>query len=98
MVRSAEANAYRRQVAALAEQLGVEALDGGVSVELELLPKATISGAASAVILDLDNCIKVALDAVQGVAYANDRQVREIVARYGGPVEAGGLILRISPY
>jgi Holliday junction resolvase RusA-like endonuclease len=29
---------------------------------------------------DLDNCVKAALDSIRGVAYADDRQVTEIVA------------------
>ncbi|WP_321160168.1 RusA family crossover junction endodeoxyribonuclease, partial [Neisseria gonorrhoeae] len=39
-----------------------------------------------------DNALKVALDALQGVAYHNDRQVRRIAADYAGePVAGGGL-------
>ncbi|MEY4080434.1 MAG: Endodeoxyribonuclease RusA, partial [Actinomycetota bacterium] len=33
---------------------------------------------ASKVILDLDNCLKVALDALQGVIIENDNQIKEI--------------------
>lgn len=91
MVRSGEANSYRRHVADVAEQIGVEAIEGAVSVSITLHPKLTISGAASAVVLDLDNCLKVVLDALQGVAYANDKQVRRIVAEYGEPIKDGGI-------
>lgn len=91
MVRSGEANSYRRHVADVAEQIGVEAIEGAVSVSITLHPKLTISGVASAVVLDLDNCLKVVLDALQGVAYANDKQVRRIVAEYGEPIKDGGI-------
>lgn len=95
MVRSAEANAYRRHVADVASQIDVEVMASQVEVEIELLPKLTLSGAASGVILDLDNALKVALDALQGVAYTNDKQVRRIAAQYGEPVKNGGLRVRV---
>ena len=41
--------------------------------------------------LDLDNCVKVLLDALQGIAYDNDRQVEDLRIRLGGPVEGGGI-------
>ena len=52
-------------------------LDRGVSVSLVLRPKLTRRGQASKVRLDLDNCIKVALDALIGIAY-DDAQVVEL--------------------
>jgi len=36
---------------------------------------------------DLDNRLKILLDALQGVAYTNDRQVARIVAERGDPAE-----------
>jgi crossover junction endodeoxyribonuclease RusA len=96
MVRSAEANAYRRHVADVAEGLCCEPIEGPVRLKVILHPKLTISGAASAVVLDLDNCLKVAQDALQGIAYANDKQVRSIRADYGDPVDGGGVTVRVT--
>lgn len=38
---------------------------------------------------DLDNCLKVTLDALEGVLYENDRQVVEIEARMLAPATDG---------
>jgi crossover junction endodeoxyribonuclease RusA len=96
MVRSSEATAYRRHVTQVADQLGIIPMPGPVRLEVELLPKITLSGAASAVVLDLDNCLKVVGDALQGIAYQNDKQIKSIRADYGEPVKDGGLRVKIS--
>ena len=41
--------------------------------------------------MDLDNCQKVALDAMQDFVYGNDSQFRRIVMDYGYPVPNGAL-------
>ncbi len=41
--------------------------------------------------IDLDNCLKIPLDALQGIAFENDKQVREIIMKRGEPVEHGAL-------
>ncbi len=48
---------------------------------------------ASAVLIDLDNAIKVTLDALtaSGLVWVDDRQVKRISAEYGSPCEGGGL-------
>lgn len=89
VVRSAKANAYRKIVNEIAQD--VDTTESPVAIEIALLPKMTLAGVASAVCLDLDNCIKVVLDALQGIAYFNDKQVRHIIAYYGEPVKDGGL-------
>lgn len=91
-VRSVEATAYRRSVLEVAAAAGVQpVLERGVRVDLVLRPKLTARGQASKVRLDLDNCIKVALDALIGIAYEDDRQVVRLTAEIGEPVEGGGL-------
>lgn len=47
--------------------------------------------------IDVDNAGKVALDALQGVAYNNDRQVTDYRARLGAPIPNGGLTVEITP-
>ena len=62
-----------------------------VSLTVQLVPKANKDGRqAEVVCLDLDNCLKVCLDALQGAAYENDNQVRRIVAEYNNEPVAGG--------
>lgn len=91
-VRSTEANAYRRSVLEAAVAAGVQPiLSRGVCVSLVLRPKLTRRGEASKVRLDLDNCIKVALDALIGIAYEDDSQVVKLAAEIGEPTEGGGL-------
>lgn len=71
--------------------------EGSVAVRLRLIPKANKDGSANKTVIDLDNALKVALDALQGIAYHNDRQVRRIVAEYADePVAGGGLAVEIE--
>lgn len=68
---------------------------GPVGVELLLHPRITVKGEESKVCLDLDNTVKVTLDALNGVAYLDDKQVRRLVAEFADPVEGGALSLRV---
>jgi crossover junction endodeoxyribonuclease RusA len=46
--------------------------------------------------IDLDNGLKVAVDALQGVAYANDSQLVGISIRRGEPVPGGALVVSVG--
>ncbi len=71
--------------------------EGSVAVRLLLIPKANKDGSANKTVIDLDNALKVALDALQGIAYHNDRQVRRIAAEYDGePKQGGGLAVEVE--
>lgn len=70
--------------------------DGGVFVRIILHPKLTVKGRASNRVLDLDNTIKVTLDALNKIAYWDDSQVRHIDARFGEPVVGGGLTVEVQ--
>ena len=95
-VRSARANEYRAETKKKIDSSYVGAMAKGTcEVRLVLHPRITKKGAASLTVMDLDNCIKVTLDALQGLAYENDRQVRRIVAEYGPPKAGGGLTVEI---
>lgn len=84
---------YRRDVALLACKRGyIEPLTGGVIVRIALCPKLTRRRLASETRIDLDNCLKVALDALQGVAFENDKQIVKIVAEIG-PAQVGGALM-----
>ena len=73
--------------------VGKNTTDKNVQLSIKLMPKLTKKGLASKQCLDLDNCLKVALDALQGCLYDNDNQVKRILLEYGEPVENGGLLI-----
>lgn len=90
-IRSSEADAYKASARVVAERFGVVEIQGPVSVAIALLPKLTKRGLASLTRMDLDNCIKVTLDALNGIAYFDDAQVVNLSAKIGPAVEGGGL-------
>ena len=92
---SSEAKAYKRVVALAAKYAGLEPLFGVVAVDITFHPKTTKSGAASKQRLDLDNVLKVTLDALQGVAYHNDSQVNYLTAEVGQAIDGGGLSVEV---
>jgi len=69
---SSEAKNYKTTVAMLARVDGAKVLTGPVAVEVAIY-RARKSG-------DLDNFLKILIDALQGVYYRNDSQIREIHA------------------
>lgn len=96
-VRSAEATAYKSVVRRIAQEAGVVPSEGSVAVCLRLIPKANKDGSVNKTVIDLDNALKVTLDALQGIAYHNDRQVRRIAAEYDSePAAGGGLAVEIE--
>lgn len=96
--RTAEANRYRDEVKRIASgYMGVAWLHGPVYLYAILHPRLTAKGAASKSCLDLDNCLKVVCDALQGICYFNDRQLRHIAISMGEPKEGGGLTVGIKP-
>lgn len=95
--RTAEANAYRTKAGWLAKTAGAKPTSAAVEMRVTLHPRLTAKGKASGTCLDLDNCIKVAMDALQGVAFDNDKQVKKITLTYGAPMVDGGLTLEVTP-
>ena len=92
MALSSDAVRYKKAAKEIALAAGLRRpLEGDVGVWLILRPRLTKKGAASQTILDLDNCIKVAVDALQLICYENDRQVKKIVAEVGAPSDGGAL-------
>jgi crossover junction endodeoxyribonuclease RusA len=73
VVVSEEAKAYKAGVKASAAEQGATLLSGDVAVYIDVY-RSRKAG-------DLDNRIKVALDALKGVAFEDDKQVVEIHAR-----------------
>ena len=96
MVVSSEALEYKKQVVWTFNALGIEPVWSDVALTMKLHPKLTTKGKASRTLIDLDNCIKVCLDALQGVLYVNDKQVKKLTAEVGEPVLGGGLSVGIT--
>ncbi|WP_232469660.1 RusA family crossover junction endodeoxyribonuclease [Neisseria gonorrhoeae] len=95
-VRSAEAAAYKETVRRIAQGRARCRPKARCRI-CALIPKANKDGGANKTVIDLDNALKVTLDALQGVAYHNDRQVRRIAADYADePVAGGGLAVEVG--
>lgn len=78
VVLTPEAKRYKEEVFWRAKCAGMRVINGPVAVNIRLVPHGRRS-------IDVDNCIKITLDALQGVAYRNDRQVRRLFAEVADP-------------
>lgn len=106
MVRSSEAMAYKDEVGFIALKQKVALLDGPVQVDMVLHPalpqdwqqreKKNPLWGLEVRRIDLDNAQKVVLDALQGIAYENDRQITSLSIRLGQPLSNGALGVVIS--
>lgn len=101
-VPSAEAKAYKAEVAWLAKQAGCrEPSELPIEIlTITLCPRMNKDGSASGTVLDLMNSWKVVEDALQGVVYVNDKQIKRIRGpiEYGPPLPKGGLIVELVEY
>jgi crossover junction endodeoxyribonuclease RusA len=89
---SDEAKAYKREVGWIAKEAGFrKPTDRPIRLVLTLVPK-------NGVVMDLGNCLKVAEDALQGIVYENDKQVRAISLAYGEPDGKGALVVEITEF
>jgi Holliday junction resolvase RusA-like endonuclease len=61
-------------------------------------PKLRKRGGASNTVIDLDNGLKVLLDALQGYAYIRDSQIRKLAAEYGEAMELGGVTVTVRAF
>lgn len=99
--RTAEADRYREvvnRIASEASGVGRVFFRGFVSLTATLHPRTTAKGSASKSLLDLDNCIKVVCDALQGACYVDDCQLRRISISYGAPMVGGGLTVELCAH
>ena len=83
-------------VKARALEAGIKPIIGHVSLSITLRPKLNKDGSESKVCIDLDNALKVTLDALNGVAYVDDSQIVEMYVVKGAAVDGGGLVVSIS--
>ncbi|MDD3884543.1 MAG: RusA family crossover junction endodeoxyribonuclease [Gallionella sp.] len=95
-VLSPEGKVWKALSAWDAKAAGVKPLNGPVCCRMTLHPKLTKSGEASKTRMDLDAIFKLALDALNGIAWQDDKQIVELSARIGEPVIDGGLSVEVS--
>ena len=93
---SAEARAWKESAAWQAHFHFSVVLDGPVWVNLVLHPKITKTGTASKTRIDLDSIFKLTLDALNGIAYHDDKQIERLIAEIGPPGEGGGLSVMVG--
>lgn len=96
---STEAKAYKKAIGWIAKAAGFkEPTTKPLRLTFTLCPKTNKDGSASGTVLDLGNCLKVAEDALQGIVYENDKQVKSLRLEYGPPVPEGGLVVEIEEF
>jgi crossover junction endodeoxyribonuclease RusA len=96
MVQSKIARDWKKRAGWMARAAGFEPLEGPVRVVATLHPKMTARGQTSRVRIDIDNALKTVLDALNGVAYGDDRQIVETTARLGEPMPDGALTVSVE--
>lgn len=107
---SDEAKAYKRDALKLALAAGVrKPISGRVALDVQLYPARPLDWAKrsrkdpdgwsdSVRCIDLDNCLKVLLDALKDVAFGDDSWVRSLHAERMDPDEHGArVVVTISP-
>lgn len=89
---SQEAESYKTEAGWIAKQAGVKApLSCNVVLGFKLVPK-------NGVCMDLDNALKVTIDALKGVVYVDDKQVYRINAERAEPDGHARLEVSIEEY
>lgn len=97
-ILSADGRDYKQAVAAIAMQKRLQPRDGPIAVEYVLHPRRNKDGSASQVRIDLGNCEKVASDALNGLAWHDDKQICRMLLTVGEAVDGGGLTVRIDSW
>lgn len=109
IVPTSDAKAFKREVQLLAQAAGVRPFAAGrVSLDVTLYPARPQDAARrmrldplswddSVRSIDLDNALKVLIDAIKGPVIEDDRWVWEIRARRAEPDGEARTVLRIEP-
>ncbi len=104
IVPTKEAKQYRHDVAMLAKAAGVKPINGRVYLSIKLYPhrpqdwlkRARLSPDAwddTVQCIDLGNCEKVLSDALNGIAWHDDKQHRKIILERMTPDEHGARVV-----
>lgn len=97
---SDEARSYKTQVGWMVKAAGLRTpIQGLIELHVFLHPlqRKTIS-LRDVRCMDLDNALKVTIDAMKGIAYPDDKQIRKIIAERAPPIPGGGLTVEILRY
>jgi crossover junction endodeoxyribonuclease RusA len=87
-----EAKAYKAECGWIAKAAGIRApVRHAVALEIVLVP-------ANGVCMDLDNALKVSIDALKDIVYFDDKQVRKIIAERREPDGKARLEVQVSTY
>jgi crossover junction endodeoxyribonuclease RusA len=70
-------------------------IQGDVELYVIMHPRLTAKGVASKTRLDLDGCLKATCDALNGVLYADDKQITRLVAEVGEPIKDGAISVQV---
>ena len=92
VVLSDEAKSYKAEAGWRAKAAGIrDPIVGPVEVRVVFYPRDRR-------LIDLDNALKVALDALNGIAYGDDKQICRIVAERRAPHGEARLEVEILPF
>jgi crossover junction endodeoxyribonuclease RusA len=94
---SPEAKAYKLECGYKAKVFGATILNGDLWLNLYIHPKIKKNGEASKVGLDIDNICKVLFDALNGVLWHDDKQIKKLHIEYAKPVLGGRITLQVRP-
>lgn len=96
MIKSDEAREYQAKIREKALEAGfTEPLSGAIHVEMSYHPKKPkkwIPGTPTRA-QDISNVIKVAEDALNGIAWMDDSQITHLAISKAEPVENGALVI-----
>lgn len=95
VIPNPKAVAWKLQAAESARLAGVQVITGPVEIHCRLHPRLNKDGTPSKTRLDCDAPLKLLLDALNGVAYQDDKQIVRIVAEIAHPVAGGALSVRV---
>ena len=98
MVLSAEGRAYKDHVAWIAKTHKVKLIDGDVAVTMLFHPRQNKDGSASKVRQDIGEISKGIFDALNGIAYHDDKQIVAMSTVIVDPVQDGGVSILIEKY
>lgn len=69
-----------------------------VTVHIVVFPKMNKDGSECKTLVDIDNSVKITLDALNGKAYLDDKQVKRLIVDYGELADGGGLYVEVSKF